>query len=215
MNNKILILASNNKHKIIEVQAILGSDYKILKQSDYKIKPIPETGLNFKENAIIKATGVFDATGITTIADDSGLVVEALNGEPGVYSARYSGVNASDSSNNATLLKNMADLEKKERAARFECVIALIDKENNNQVHTFKGVWKGVILHNPKGINGFGYDPLFFDPVTGKSSAELSDKEKNKISHRAIALSALKEHIKKTRDWTKYLYKVLIINDFD
>jgi XTP/dITP diphosphohydrolase len=200
MNNKTLILASNNKHKIIEAQAILGSDYKILKQSDYKIKPIPETGLNFKENAIIKATGVFDATGITTIADDSGLVVEALNGEPGVYSARYSGVNASDSSNNATLLKNMADLEKKERAARFECVIALIDKENNNQVHTFKGVWKGVILHNPKGINGFGYDPLFFDPVTGKSSAELSDKEKNKISHRAIALSALKEHIKKTRD---------------
>ena len=215
MNNKTLILASNNKHKIIEVQAILGSDYKILKQADYKIKPIPETGLSFKENAIIKATEVFEATGITTIADDSGLVVEALNGEPGVYSARYSGVNASDSNNNATLLKNMAHLNKKERAARFECVIALIDKENNNRIHTFKGVWKGVILNNPKGINGFGYDPLFFDPVAGKSSAELSDKEKNKISHRAIALSALKEHIKKTRDWTKYLYKVLIINDFD
>ena len=200
MNNKILIFASNNKHKIIEVQAILGSDYKILKQSDYKIKPIPETGLNFKENAIIKATGVFDATGITTIADDSGLVVEALNGEPGVYSARYSGANASDSCNNATLLKNMVHLNKKERVARFECVIALIDKENNNRIHTFKGVWKGVILHNPKGINGFGYDPLFFDPVAGKSSAELSDKEKNKISHRAIALTALKKHITKTRD---------------
>jgi len=200
MNNKTLILASNNKHKIIEAQAILGSDYKILKQSDYKIKPIPETGLNFKENAIIKATGVFEATGITTIADDSGLVVEALNGEPGVYSARYSGMNASDSSNNATLLKNMAHLNKKERTARFECVIALIDKENNNRIHTFKGVWKGVILHNPKGINGFGYDPLFFDPVAGKSSAELSDKEKNKISHRAIALTALKKHITKTRD---------------
>ena len=113
MNNKTLILASNNKHKIIEVQAILGSDYKILKQADYKIKPIPETGLSFKENAIIKATEVFEATGITTIADDSGLVVEALNGEPGVYSARYSGVNASDSNNNATLLKNMAHLKKK------------------------------------------------------------------------------------------------------
>ncbi|SVD73824.1 uncharacterized protein METZ01_LOCUS426678, partial [marine metagenome] len=89
MKNKTLILASNNQHKIFEVKAILGSDYKIVKQSDYKIKPILETGLSFKENAIIKATGVFEATGITTIADDSGLVVDALNGEPGVFSARY------------------------------------------------------------------------------------------------------------------------------
>ena len=200
MNNKTLILASNNQHKIIEVKAILGSEYKIVKQSDYKIKPIPETGLSFKENAIIKAAGVFEATGITTIADDSGLVVDALNGEPGVYSARYSGENANDSNNNITLLQNMAHLNKKERAARFECVIALIDKEHNNQIHTFRGVWKGLILHDPKGINGFGYDPLFFDPVIGKTSAELSDKEKNKVSHRATALTALKQHITKTRD---------------
>lgn len=196
MNNKTLILASNNKHKIIEVRAILGPGYKIVKQSDYNIKPIPETGLNFEENAIIKATGVFEATGITTIADDSGLVVDALKGAPGVFSARYSGENANDSSNNVKLLKNMAHLHKKERAARFECVIALIDKKQNNRVQTFKGVWNGTILYNPKGSNGFGYDPLFFDPVIGKSSAELSDEEKNKVSHRAIALAALKEHIK-------------------
>ena len=196
MNNKTLILASNNEHKIIEVRAILGPGYKIVKQSDYNIKPIPETGLNFEENAIIKATGVFEATGITTIADDSGLVVDALNGAPGVFSARYSGENANDSSNNVKLLKNMAHLHKKERAARFECVIALIDKKQNNRVQTFKGVWNGIILYNPKGSNGFGYDPLFFDPVIGKSSAELSDEEKNKVSHRAIALAALKEHIK-------------------
>ena len=196
MNNKTLILASNNKHKIIEVRAILGPGYKIVKQSDYNIKPIPETGLNFEENAIIKATGVFEATGITTIADDSGLVVDALNGAPGVFSARYSGENANDSSNNVKLLKNMAHLHKKERAARFECVIALVDKKQNNLVQTFKGAWNGTILYNPKGSNGFGYDPLFFDPVIGKSSAELSDEEKNKVSHRAIALAALKEHIK-------------------
>jgi len=196
MNNKTLILASNNEHKIIEVRAILGPGYKIVKQSDYNIKPIPETGLNFEENAIIKATGVFEATGITTIADDSGLVVDALNGAPGVFSARYSGENANDSSNNVKLLKNMAHLHKKERAARFECVIALVDKKQNNLVQTFKGAWNGTILYNPKGSNGFGYDPLFFDPVIGKSSAELSDEEKNKVSHRAIALAALKEHIK-------------------
>ena len=152
MNNKTLILASNNQHKIIEVKAILGSEYKIVKQSDYKIKPIPETGLSFKENAIIKAAGVFEATGITTIADDSGLVVDALNGEPGVYSARYSGENANDSNNNITLLKNMAHLNKKERAARFECVIALIDKEHNNQIHTFRGAWKGFILQDRKSV---------------------------------------------------------------
>ena len=196
MNNKILILASNNEHKLIEVRAILGPGYKIVKQSDYNIKPIPETGLNFEENAIIKATGVFEATGITTIADDSGLVVDALNGAPGVFSARYRGENANDSSNNVKLLKNMAHLHKKERAARFECVIALVDKKQNNLVQTFKGAWNGTILYNPKGSNGFGYDPLFFDPVIGKSSAELSDEEKNKVSHRAIALAALKEHIK-------------------
>jgi XTP/dITP diphosphohydrolase len=200
MKNKTLILASNNQHKIFEVKAILGSDYKIVKQSDYKIKPILETGLSFKENAIIKATGVFEATGITTIADDSGLVVDALNGEPGVFSARYSGENANDSNNNIALLKNMAHLNKEARAARFECVIALIDKEHNNQIHTFRGTWEGVILNIPKGSNGFGYDPLFFDPVIGKSSAELSDKEKNKVSHRALALTALKEHIIKLKD---------------
>ena len=196
MNNKTLILASNNEHKLIEVRAILGPGYKIVKQSDYNIKPIPETGLNFEENAIIKATGVFEATGITTIADDSGLVVDALKGAPGVFSARYSGENANDSNNNAKLLKNMAHLQKKERAARFECVIALVDKKQNNLVQTFKGAWNGTILYNPKGSNGFGYDPLLFDPVSGKASAELSDEEKNKVSHRAIALAALKEHIK-------------------
>ena len=90
----------------------------------------------------------------------------------------------------------MAHLHKKERAARFECVIALVDKKQNNLVQTFKGAWNGTILYNPKGSNGFGYDPLFFDPVIGRSSAELSDEEKNKVSHRAIALAALKEHIK-------------------
>ena len=93
MNNKTLILASNNTHKLIEVRAILGSSYKVVKQSDYKIKPIPETGLSFEENAIIKATGVFEATGLTTIADDSGLVIPAVKGKPGIFSARWAGKN--------------------------------------------------------------------------------------------------------------------------
>ena len=195
MKKNTLVLASNNEHKILEIKDMLGHAYQILKQADFNIGPIPETGKSFKENAIIKAREIHKITGLSTIGDDSGLVVEALDGEPGVYSARYSGEDATDEENNRKLLRKLEQKNIKTRNARFECVIALIERENPKKVYTFSGTWKGEILLKHKGSRGFGYDPLFFDPKTGKSSAELQAKQKNKISHRAKALAKLKQHI--------------------
>ena len=194
MKKKTLVLASNNEHKILEIKDILGMSYEILKQSDFNIGPIPETGKSFKENAIIKAREVYQITGLTTIGDDSGLIVDALDGEPGIYSARYSGENATDQDNNSKLLKKLDDVGKGNRSAKFVCVIALIASEEPEKVHTFSGRWNGEILKKAKGSKGFGYDPLFFDPKLGKSSAELPAKNKNKVSHRAKALRGLKRH---------------------
>ena len=194
MKKKTLVLASNNEHKILEIKEILGMSYEILKQSDFNIGPIPETGKSFKENAIIKAREVYQITGLTTIGDDSGIIVDALDGEPGIYSARYSGENATDEDNNSKLLKKLDDVGKGNRSAKFVCVIALIASEEPEKVHTFSGTWNGEILTKAKGSEGFGYDPLFFDPKLGKTSAELPAKNKNKVSHRAKALRGLKRH---------------------
>ena len=195
MKKKTLVLASNNEHKILEIKDMLGEAYQVLKQAEFNIGPTPETGKSFKENAIIKAREIHKITGLSTLGDDSGLVVEALDGEPGVFSARYSGEDATDEENNRKLLKKLEEKKTKNRNARFECVIALIEREDPKKVYTFSGTWKGEILLNHKGSRGFGYDPLFLDPKTGKSSAELQAKQKNKISHRAKALAKLKQHI--------------------
>lgn len=195
MKKNTLVLASNNEHKILEIKDMLGLAYQILKQADFNIGPIPETGKSFKENAIIKAREVHKVTGLTTIGDDSGLVVEALDGEPGVFSSRYSGMHATDEENNRKLLKKLEEIDAKNRNAKFECVIALIECEDPNNIYTFSGTWEGKILLKNKGSEGFGYDPLFFDPQIGKSSAELEIEEKNKISHRAKALARLKRHM--------------------
>ena len=195
MKKNTLVLASNNEHKILEIKDMLGHAYQILKQADFNIGPIPETGKSFKENAIIKAREVHNITGLTTIGDDSGLVVEALDGEPGIFSARYSGENATDEENNKKLLKKLEETNVNNRNARFECVIALIERQDPKKIYTFGGTWKGEILLKKKGSRGFGYDSIFFDPKTGKSSAELQAKQKNKISHRAKALAKLKQHI--------------------
>lgn len=197
MKKKNIVLASNNEHKALEIRDILGSSYTIVKQSDYNINAIPETGDTFEENAIIKATEVNKITGLTTIGDDSGLVVDALSGEPGIYSARYSGENATDQENNDKLLRRLEDLGGSERNARFQCVIALVEAEDPQNIYTFSGFWEGRILNKPIGKNGFGYDPLFFDPVVESTSAELNPELKNKISHRAKALALLKQHFMK------------------
>ena len=195
MKKNTLVLASNNEHKILEIKDMLGDAYQVLKQAEFNIGPTPETGRSFKENAIIKAREIHKITGLSTLGDDSGLVVEALDGEPGVFSARYSGEDATDEENNRKLLRKLEEKKTKNRNARFECVIALIECEHPKKVYTFSGTWKGVILLKHKGSRGFGYDPLFFDPKIGKSSAELQAKHKNKISHRAKALAKLKQHI--------------------
>ena len=195
MKKKTLVLASNNEHKILEIKDMLGDAYQVLKQAEFNIGPTPETGRSFKENAIIKAREIHKITGLSTLGDDSGLVVEALDGEPGVFSARYSGEDATDEENNRKLLKKLEEKKTKNRKARFECVIALIEREDPKKVYTFSGTWRGEILLQHKGSRGFGYDPLFFDPKTGKSSAELQAKQKNKIRHRAKALASLKQHI--------------------
>ena len=195
MKKKTLVLASNNEHKILEIKDMLGEAYQVLKQAEFNIGPTPETGRSFKENAIIKAREIHKITGLSTLGDDSGLVVEALDGEPGVFSARYSGEDATDEENNRKLLKKLEEKKTKNRNARFECVIALIEREDPKKVYTFSGTWRGEILLQHKGSRGFGYDPLFFDPKIGKSSAELQAKHKNKISHRAKALAKLKQHI--------------------
>ena len=194
MKKKTLVLASNNDHKIIEIKEMLGKSYEILKQSDFNIDPIPETGKSFEENAVIKAREVHQITGLSTIGDDSGLIVDALNGEPGIYSARYSGEKATDKENNIKLLKKLEGVSKENRTARFVCVIALIDCEESENIYTFKGTWNGEILTKAKGSNGFGYDPLFLDPEIGKASAELLAEDKNKLSHRAKALVGLQRH---------------------
>ena len=195
MKKNTLVLASNNEHKILEIKEMLGYTYQVLKQADFNIGPIPETGKSFKENAIIKAREVYKLTGLSTIGDDSGLAVEALGGEPGVYSARYSGEDATDEENNRKLLRKLEQKKTKNRNARFECVIALIEREDPKKVYTFSGTWKGVILLKHKGSRGFGYDPLFFDPKIGRSSAELQLKHKHKLRHLAKALSKLKQHL--------------------
>lgn len=188
-----IIFASSNKNKIKEISAILSDQFEIVGLSDVGItEEIPENGKTIKENSFLKAQYVHDRIKkLSVFADDSGLEVDALNGEPGVYSARYAGVPKSDEANNKKLLK---ELEKKtKRNARFVTVITLI---LNGEVHYFEGIIKGTITYEGRGKNGFGYDPLFVPRGYRSTFAELSSDEKNKISHRAIAVKKLAEFLK-------------------
>lgn len=181
-----LVIASNNQNKIKEIKAILGKYFSnITTLNDKNIhQEIPETGTTFLENALIKARTVNSLTGCAALGDDSGLVVHALDGAPGVYSARYAGLECNTEKNNTLLLHNLKD--KTNRTAYFETCLALI-LPDGTEFHT-SGTAEGHILTEPKGTNGFGYDPLFFSDVLNKSFAEASLEEKNKVSHRASAL---------------------------
>lgn len=189
-----LIVATNNKGKIAEIKTILGDRFDVRSLSDEGIVSDPkETGTTFEENAEIKARAVFALTNAPTLADDSGLIVDALGGAPGVFSARYAGENASAADNNRLLLKNM--LGKKDRKARFYCAVILCRGEND--IISASGSVEGEILHDECGTGGFGYDPLFYSEELKKSFGLASAEEKNAISHRARALRALCEKIKK------------------
>ena len=187
-----IILASGNSGKLIEIQAVLNQQrYQLIKQSEFNVPDVAETGTTFVENAIIKARHAAEHTGLPALADDSGIEVDALQGAPGVYSARYAGTHGKDDANNAKLLQELKEVEDSQRTARFQCVIVYMRHVQDPMPLICEGTWEGKILHAPKGPNGFGYDPLFLVPTHGCSSAELDPAEKNKISHRAQALQKL------------------------
>ncbi len=189
---KNLVFATNNAHKLSEVKAILEPEYKIISLDELKCyDEIPETATTLEGNAFIKASFVFEKFGLNCFADDTGLEVEALNGEPGVYSARYAGEN-NDSKKNMTKVLNLLG-NSANRKACFRTVIALIQA---GKTTFFEGKIEGDISLIPTGNSGFGYDPIFVPEGYNRSFAELSSAEKNLISHRALAVKKLAEHLK-------------------
>ena len=191
MSSKI-VLASNNAGKLKEFQQLLAErHFDVLPQAQFMIADAEETGLSFVENAIIKARHASKIAGLPAIADDSGLEVDFLDGAPGIYSARFSGAGATDTKNNQKLLKDLHNVPDEQRSARFQCVLVYLRHPLDPTPLICQGTWEGRILKQPLGNNGFGYDPLFLDPTTGLSSAELSKEEKNTRSHRAKALQCL------------------------
>ena len=185
-----LILATRNQGKRREIQDMLGSDIQVLSLDAFPNAPeVIEDGDTFEANAIKKAREIAKYTGLSALADDSGLVVDALNGAPGIYSARYAGEDATDETNNAKLIENLRGIPESQRTAHFCCAMALATPDG--RVQTTEAIWKGRILTTPRGENGFGYDPLFYIPTHNCTSAELSSDEKNRISHRGQALRAI------------------------
>ncbi|MCX0338658.1 RdgB/HAM1 family non-canonical purine NTP pyrophosphatase [Acinetobacter radioresistens] len=188
-----LVLASNNKGKIAEFEKLfeqLALPVEVIPQGQLNIADAIEDGLSFVENAIIKARHAARISGKPAIADDSGICVPILNGAPGIYSARYAGEHGNDAANNARLLEELKSLRRPEEPveAMFVCVLALVQYAEDPLPQIFEGVWQGEILEKPRGEHGFGYDPLFWLPELGLSSAELPKEEKNKISHRGQAM---------------------------
>jgi len=195
---KKVVLASGNQGKLREFYRILGdAGFEIAPQSDYDVVDVPETGLTFVENAIIKARNAAQQSGLPALADDSGIEVDALNGRPGIYSARYSG--KGDDANNQKLLEEMKDVPDDRRTARFRCCIVYMRHPEDPSPLIADASWEGMIMRELSGANGFGYDPLFFVPSHGVSSAELSPDEKNAISHRGKALQMILSLMKQAK----------------
>lgn len=195
LSSQQIVLASSNPGKIKEIQTILAN-HLIVPQSAFKVTDAEETGSTFIENAIIKARNAALHCNLPSIADDSGLVVDALNGAPGVISARYAGVGASDQDNVLKLLQELEGVPDEQRSARFICVMVFMEHANDPFPVIAQGVWEGKILDHAIGANGFGYDPVFWVPEHHCASAELSADVKNSISHRGQALQRLTALIK-------------------
>ena len=197
-----VILASKNQHKLTELSAILsGLGFEIALESEYGLDiDVDETGTTFEENSLLKAEAVMKASGLPVLADDSGLMVDSLDGAPGVYSARYSDDwhsldgESRDQRNTRKLLLTLSKLPDAPRSCRFVCCMAAVKPDflGGGEL-VVRGAWEGLVLDAPRGENGFGYDPVFFDPELGKSAAELSGPEKNARSHRGKALRLLME----------------------
>ena len=187
-----VVLASGNRKKIAELTEILAPmDMEVVPQSVYGVAEAEETGLTFVENALIKARNAARSTGLPALADDSGIEVDALNGKPGIYSARFSGEHATDASNNALLLEQLDGIPAEQRSARYRAVIVFMRHAEDPMPVIAAGTWEGQIVDTPRGTGGFGYDPHFLVPELGKTAAELSATEKHQLSHRGKALAAL------------------------
>lgn len=191
------MLASGNAGKLAELRELLGDDgrFRLHPQSAFGVGEVEETGLTFIENALLKARHAARATGLPALGDDSGLCVDALGGAPGLYSARYGGVHGDASRNIARLLRELDGVPATARTARFHCVLALLRSAEDPQPIVVEGHWEGLILDAPRGAGGFGYDPVFLDPVHGLSAAQIEPAIKNAISHRGRALAALRERL--------------------
>lgn len=193
---KKIVLASGNPGKLREFQQLLDScGFHVLPQSDFFSESVEETGLTFVENALIKARYACVKTRLSAIADDSGIEVDALNGRPGIFSARYAGLDADDEKNNALLLQELINVPDQKRTARYHAVLVYMRHAEDPTPLICHASWEGIILREPRGTGGFGYDPLFYLPTHNCTSAELSKEEKNRISHRGKAMRELLEKI--------------------
>nr|WP_297457698.1 RdgB/HAM1 family non-canonical purine NTP pyrophosphatase [uncultured Halomonas sp.] len=192
-----LVLASGNPGKLREFRELLEPlDFSVRPQSDFAVPEVEESGLTFVENALLKARAASRISGLAALADDSGLAVDALDGAPGIYSARYAGEPKSDEANNRKLLKALDGIPEGQRTARYWCVLVLLRHAEDPVPEIVQISWEGEILAHPRGEGGFGYDPLFWIPEKGMSAAELGALEKNRVSHRGRALRALVERLR-------------------
>jgi len=191
-----VVLASSNPGKLVELRALLEpAGLDVVSQDAYGVEQPEETGLTFVENALVKARTACAATGLPALADDSGVVVDALGGAPGVRSARYGGAGAGDADNVARLLEALAGVDTPDRGAAFVCAIVHLRHTHDPCPIVCEGVWRGRILDAPRGDGGFGYDPVFFVETLGRTAAQLSRAEKNAVSHRGQALARLLERL--------------------
>lgn len=189
---KKVVLASNNHGKIREFNQLLQPfAFELVAQSSLGVSDIEETGATFVENALLKARHAAQVTGLPALADDSGLLVDYLNGAPGIYSARYAGKNASATDNIEKLLQTLKDVPDENRHASFYCVLVFLNSASDPAPLITDGRWPGIILREPKGHSGFGYDPIFYLPELRHTAAELAPEVKNRLSHRGMALTAL------------------------
>ena len=192
-----IVLASGNVGKLKEFSAPLSElDMDIIPQSDFNVSEAEETGLTFVENAILKARHACLHTGLPAIADDSGIEVDALNGEPGIYSARYSGIGASNQQNLQALLDALKDIPEPKRTARYQCVIVYLSHAEDPTPIICQASWEGKILLAPVGLGGFGYDPIFWVQESNCSAAELTSHQKYTVSHRGKAIRQLLGYLK-------------------
>jgi len=188
-----IVVATSNSGKLAEISEILGAQFDLVAQRDLGIADAEETASTFVENALLKARQATRVSGLPALADDSGICVDALGGAPGLISALYAGRHGDNAANNAKLLDALRDVPKAQRTAHFHCTIVLLRHADDPAPLIAEGHWHGRILHAPRGTNGFGYDPVFFDPVLGHGAGELDAAVKNRVSHRGQALVRLRE----------------------